>query len=273
MIIISRLLFRKRFHLHQQTRDGDPRQTALSLRLLAGIQTTATRTSSGRILRDAGRRAPSAGTIGSGSGESMVVLGYLYGSSGQTICTATASSGSSATCSGYSDNAEAATLPEFLTGEAAGPQWQNSNGTSQSSGSITSGANACHCIVLCSNSRILTKPRPMDRGRQIGIPPLSRHNGNLLGVSSQTICTISPSSGTTTTAGCTGYADYDQPVSEPSTGSGVRRIFSGNFMVLELDRYHCGKYAHWHVLQTARQHVPSNCKSTVHIRYLDETGS
>ena len=160
-------------------------------------------------------------TIGSGSGESMVVLGYLYGSSGQTICTATASSGSSATCSGYSDNAEAATLPQFLTGEAASTQWQNSNGASQSSGSITSGANtftASYYLQLSNTYQASTNgqgPPDWDSGLSAAA------TGTLLGVSSQTICTISPSSGTTTTAGCTGYADYDQPVSEPSTMSGA----------------------------------------------------
>ena len=162
----------------------------------------------------------SAFTSGSGSGETATILGYLYGSSGQTICSITASSGSSATCTGYSDNAQASALPQYLTGAASNTQWQNSNGASQSSGSITSGANTytgSYYLQLQNTYQASTNgqgPPTWDSGLSVAVA------GTVLGSGSTTVCTISPSSGTTTTASCTGYADYNLAVSEPSTMSG-----------------------------------------------------
>ena len=45
--------------------------------------------------------------------------------------------------------------------------------------------------------------------------------GTVSGTGGSTVCTISPSSGTTTTASCSGWSDYDLPVTEPSTMSGA----------------------------------------------------
>ena len=75
---------------------------------------------------------------------------------------------------------------------------------------------------ITTSYRTPTKPQPKATVRRLRDSGLSiALTGTSFGVSSSTICTISPSSGTTTTAACTGWSDYGTSVTAPSAASGA----------------------------------------------------
>ncbi|MGA2626656.1 MAG: hypothetical protein ABSF63_06305 [Candidatus Bathyarchaeia archaeon] len=154
----------------------------------------------------------SAFTSGSGSGETATVLGYQYGSPSQTICSITVSSGSNATCTGYSDNAQDSTISQYLTGNATNTEWQNSQGGTQSFYYVTSGANTYtgSYYLQLKNTYQATPSTSWSGIFKITV------TGTYLGVSSSTVCSVATTNGGSTVS-CRGYADYSTQVSFPTS--------------------------------------------------------
>ena len=118
----------------------------------------------------------------------------------------------------WEDYNQLVTIPQAASGAGANTRWQSSAACTftQTTGGNT---NNCNSYFQLSNTYQASTngngPPNWDSGLTAVV------TGSLYGSTGQSICTISPSSGTTTTAGCTGYADYDASVAEPSTMSGA----------------------------------------------------
>ena len=140
------------------------------------------------------------------------------GESSVNICTISSTVAGSDSCNGWGDYDQTATIPQAATGAASNTRWQSSAACTFTP---TTGGNTENCnsyFQLSNTYQASTNgqgPPTWDSGLSAVV------TGSLYGSTGQNICTISPSSGTTTTASCTGYADYDAAVSDPSTLSGA----------------------------------------------------
>lgn len=145
------------------------------------------------------------------------VTGNQLGSSA-SICTITTTSGhASDSCSGYMDNNQAATFATTMSGAPANEQWKCSTcvTAAQTSGGNTVTIN--YYNQLSNTYQASTNgqgPPNWDSGLSAAV------SGTQYG-SPVTLCTISPSSGTTTTASCSGYPDYNTAATEALTMSGA----------------------------------------------------
>lgn len=151
------------------------------------------------------------------SGLSTTVSGTILGVSSTPVCTVSPSGGAATgTCSGYIDNNQAAAFSASMSGAGADTRWQCSacDTSAQTSGGNTATINyykqLYNTYAAATGSSV-----NWDSGLSAAII------GTQFGVSSQTGCAISPSSGTTTAASCSAYFDYDTVVSCPQTLSGA----------------------------------------------------
>ncbi|MDA4122917.1 MAG: YncE family protein, partial [Thaumarchaeota archaeon] len=163
-------------------------------------------------------------------GLSIGLTGTTFGTPATTICTINPSSGTTtiASCSGYADYNSAVTFPGSAAGSGSNIQWKlygTSSFTPLTGGNTYT---ASYYKQLSETYQATTNgqgPPTWDAGLSITL------TGTLGGVPSQVVCTISPSSGTTTTASCSAYADYDTLVTAPAfasgSGSGIQWQVSG----------------------------------------------
>ena len=149
---------------------------------------------------------------------SWTVTGTVGGTGSSTVCTISSTAAATDSCSGYADYDLGVTIPQAADSPPASTRWQSSAACTftQTSGGNT---NNCNSYKQLTNTYQASTngqgPPTWDSGLSATV------TGSLYGNTGQTICTISPTSGTTTTATCSSYADYDAAVSEPSTMSGA----------------------------------------------------
>ena len=149
---------------------------------------------------------------------SWTVTGTFLGVVGTTICTISSTVATTDSCAGYADSDVAVTIPQAATSPPTNTRWQSSAACSST---VTTGGNSENCNSykqLDNTYQASTNgqgPPTWDSGLSAVV------TGSLYGSTGQSICTINPSSGTTTTASCTGYDDYGAAATEPSTMSGT----------------------------------------------------
>jgi hypothetical protein len=159
-------------------------------------------------------------------GLTWTFTGYQSGSSGQTVCTSSPSSGASAgSCTGWGDYNEPVTAPASPSGSPSGERFENSVGSSSTVAMPTTGGNTFTPTSYYRQEQTTYQastngngPPTWDSGLSVAL------TGTYLGTGSTTICTISPLSGTTSTAACSGgtsgWANYNTAVTIAATMSG-----------------------------------------------------
>jgi hypothetical protein len=199
---------------------------------------------------DAGLTAPS-------------VVGAQAGSPGSTGCSITLTGGGgAASCSAWFDYNRAVVVGASTIGGApSNTQWLRAGGCSftQTSGGFTDN---CDYYKQLSNTYQASTNGQGPPTWNVGLS--AAVTGTVSGAAA-TICAVSPSSGTTTTASCTGYSDYDTPVSIASTMSGagpdVRWMVSGTSTWTDATGGNTHTGAYYEQLQNTYQ-VTANAQPT-----------
>lgn len=158
---------------------------------------------------------------GSGFTDSSAVgiMGNYAGTANVNICNvAIANGGGSASCSGWIDYNRSASFDGAVGNQPANNRWQ---GKSPTSFSDTTGGNT-HTVTYYKQLQNTYQATPNGAGGQTWDSGLSiTVSGTVQGTASQTICTNSPTGGSSATVSCSGYADYNLAVSEPLAASGA----------------------------------------------------
>jgi len=140
----------------------------------------------------------------------LALKGTQLGTGSTTICTVTTTVATTDSCSGYTDNNTAVTYAQYLTSPPANTQWQNAAGAASTGSTIITGGNTETTVSYYSQLTNTYEISPLGGSTakwSAGLSLLIK--GTYLGTGSSTICTINPSSGVTTPATCTAYADYN----------------------------------------------------------------
>jgi hypothetical protein len=158
---------------------------------------------------------PNAQTTWDSGLTALNVVGQVAGATGTTGCSITLTGGGGASsCNAWFDYNRAVTIGGSTIGGAPlNTQWLRSGTCSFSQ---TSGSNIdnCNYYKQLLNTYTATPNTNWDSGLTI-VP-----TGTLLGSGGSTICTLSPTGGSSSAASCTAWADYNQPVNFPAQPTG-----------------------------------------------------
>ncbi|QQG49361.1 MAG: hypothetical protein HY247_03365 [archaeon] len=144
--------------------------------------------------------------------------GTSLGVSSATVCTAAVTSGqSTASCSGYSDTGQPASIAATIGGSPSNSRWINSAGGSSSTSSISAGGSTYNTDFYKQYSNTFQATARAQTTFDSGLSTLI--TGNQLG-STSTVCAISPSGGQAT-GSCSAYTDASGSIAFSATMSGA----------------------------------------------------
>ncbi|MGH9918551.1 MAG: hypothetical protein ACRD6W_06765, partial [Nitrososphaerales archaeon] len=151
------------------------------------------------------------------AGLSIPVTGTQFGSAGRTGCTlATAVGGGPVACAAWFDYDTQATIGSPVN-VSANERWAQACGPGANQYTQTTGGNLdnCNFVMELQNTYACNPSAPSTFN---GVYACTA-TGTLAGVASSTICTVNTASGGGS-VDCSGYADYGDPVSLPSSLGG-----------------------------------------------------
>ena len=118
----------------------------------------------------------------------------------------------------FVDYGTSVSYDQYLIGAATNTRWASSTGGNFTSGALTTSGSYTNTMYKQLSQIYSITPDPSLTDWTSG---LSAHvTGSVLGVSGGAVCTIDPTSGVTTAATCSGFADYNETTSYPTIMSG-----------------------------------------------------
>lgn len=146
---------------------------------------------------------------------SWIASGTYLGTSSSTICTISSTSATSDNCQGWADYNLAVSLPSTATGAPSNSQWLVS-GTDSWTQTTGGNTNIAQYYKQWSSTFKITANAQTDFDSGLSSVTIT---GYSLGVSGQTICSITVTVATSDT--CTGYSDNGQVATFPASISGA----------------------------------------------------
>jgi len=199
------------------------------------------------------------------TGLSVTPTGTVLGSGSTNICTISPSAGTTTTasCSGWADTNTAVNFASTMSGAGTNIRWMASGTTSFTD---TTGGNTrtvTYYKQLQNTYAASTNgngPPTWDSGLSVAA------TGTHLGTGSTSLCTISPTASTTTTASCTAYADYNTAASVASTmtgaGANIRWMASGTISWTQTTGGNTNTATYYKQLQNTYQASPAGQRTT-----------
>ncbi len=149
------------------------------------------------------------------TGMSWTITGTYLGSGGGTICSISSTATPTDSCNAWADYSMPINFPTIPIGQAVNTRWQASGGTSFTDTTGGNIRNVNYYKQLSNTYQATPQGANWDSGLSVPI------TGTLLGTNGQTLCTLSPTGGSSSPVTCTAYADYNTAVNFPVTASGA----------------------------------------------------